>query len=502
MVANAIKSSDLAAEGNQLDWKSAVSSFHVISARGLLAMKEMERHQNVREKVQWLKDEDQPLALLFISHRWETLKHPDPQGRHLRVLQEFLRRICISVEAMLVPRLERLHLVPSLAEEGTLQAEEVARRILGFGPFSDEPACLKGQDARRMISERFAFYEKDRPAFRDWLSGKIGVWLDYICMPQRPLSLEEEREFQRSLAALDSLVQSSTLVALRDSGDDYPVRGWCASEFFLASAHSFARNLFIDTGRLERAEEVAVAQAPAPSGMGIADAAKIMIDSYEHDLAAFREASDRWSSFEGPLIASLPPDPWAAYRDLQGSSFFAAEFDPNPLRLVLEAIRNMETMLIEKWLMSDKQGLFDPGKETESFFRRLGLRCALRSDMIYLGFLLACHGWIDAFKPLFRECLRRYLETTTGHQIENGQDSTPSLNVILKPLEQDVRSLFSEVKPSSAATWWSRLSTGPSRDSHERAVVEQVSAALKEKPLEFTFMNIDDSQLAQSTKNA
>lgn len=499
MVADALKGQEIVAAGRQLDWKSIVSTFHVISARDMLAMKKMEHHQDIREKVRWLTNEEQPFALLFISHRWETLAHPDPQGRHLKALQEFLRRICICVEAMLVPLQERLQLAPSLAHEGTLQAEEVSRRILGYGPFSDGPACVKGSDAKRIVRDGWKVHRNNRPAFREWLSGRIGLWLDFTCMPQKPLAPEEEPEFRNTLGMLDSLVMSCTLVALRDASDDYPVRGWCASEFFLASEHSFARNLFIDTGRLERAEEVAVAQAPAPIGAGIADAAKIMTDSYRLDLAAFRKACDQWASFEGSLIESSPPDPWAAYRDLQGSSFFAAEFDPNPLRLVLEAIRSMETALIEKWLISDKQRLFDLGKETESFMQGPGLHCALRSDMIYLGFLLACHGWIDAFRPLFRECLRRYLETTTGKPNRNAEDSVPTLLVILKPPAENVRALFSKVKPSSPAAWNSRLSTGPGSDPRERAVVEQVREALKQKPPEFMFVDIDDPRLSQDS---
>src|SRR5512136_2169641 len=119
MVAGALKGQETVAAGRQLDWKSIVSTFHVISARDMLAMKKMERHQDIREKVRWLTNEEQPLALLFISHRWETLEHPDPKDRHLRALQEFLRRICICVEAMLVPLQERLQLAPSLAYEGT-----------------------------------------------------------------------------------------------------------------------------------------------------------------------------------------------------------------------------------------------------------------------------------------------------------------------------------------------------------------------------------------------
>ncbi len=55
------------------------------------------------------------------------------------------------------------------------------------------------------------------------MAGRVGVWLDYICMPQKPLPTEEQPEFRRSPMALDLLVMSSTVLALRHAGDDYPV---------------------------------------------------------------------------------------------------------------------------------------------------------------------------------------------------------------------------------------------------------------------------------------
>jgi hypothetical protein len=491
------KESDLIAAGHCLDWKSIASTFSIMAARDVLSMKKMERHQDIKEKVRWLTTEEQPLALLFFSHRWETLEHPDPQGRHLRALQEFLRRICLCVEAMFVPRQERLQLVHSLSFEGTLQAEELTRRMFGYGPFSGGAAGMKGSDAKQVIYDLWKVHQDNRPAFREWLLNKIGLWLDFSCMPQKPLAPEDESVFRSTLSMLDSLVMSCTLVALRDAGDDYSVRGWCASEFFLASAHSFAKNLFIDVKRLENAEEVAIAPAPTPSKEAITDATKIMNQSYEQDIAAFREACAQWISFECPLIEISPPGPWAAYRDLQGSSFYAAEIDPNPSRLVLEAIRSVESALIEKWLISEKQRLFDLGKELALFLQCSGLHCALPSDTIYLSFLLACHGWIDAFRPLFKECLRRYLETTMDKSNGNADDSVPALLVILKPLAQNFRALFSELKPSSAGSWDLRLSTGSGTDPRERSVIEQVRTALTRKPPEFTFIDSNDPRMSQ-----
>ena len=192
-------------------------------------MDRMLRHQDVKNKVVWLGADEPPLALLFISHGWETLANPDPAGRQHKAIQYLLRQVCTCAEAMLVPREKRLRLVPSLGQEGYLQAEEIVRRALGFGPFSDSQACLVGKEARKILEDQFAVHMANEGALREWLAGVIGVWVDYTCMPQLPLAQDEEVEFRETLRDLDALVESSTIVALRHDNDDYTVRGWCAS---------------------------------------------------------------------------------------------------------------------------------------------------------------------------------------------------------------------------------------------------------------------------------
>ena len=432
----------------------------------------MERHQNVRSRMPWLTGADQLLALLFISHRWKTLKHPDPNGADLSVVQHCLRRVCDCIEAMLVARDERLRLVPSLAYEGTLQAEEVARRMLGFGPFG-ATASVDGAEARRIVRERFRLHSGDRPAFRDWLLGSIGVWLDYTCMPQKPLTPEEEREFREALASLDSLVMSSTVVALRRPGDDYSARGWCASEFFLGSKRSFSRSIFIDADRMEKSESVAIAAASIPEGGA---STELIQQSYKQDRAAFEDACNEWSSFEGPLVDLTPPAPWSAYRDLQGSSLFQVEYDPNPLRRALEVVRGIETSLIEKWLMADQPWTLDLGVAIAEALDRLGLECSDPADRPYLGLVLACHGWIDAFRPLFRACLGRFVESPPRF-----------MSVTLEPLAAEVRALFRQVTPVSAISWNLRLATGAGHDLREKRIVARIRESLAREPPQFGF---------------
>src|SRR4249920_507996 len=97
------------------DWTSLSSRFSIISGADLLRLEWMERHQDLEGRIRWLDaTSEPPLVLLFISHRWETLAHPDPSRRQLAAVHTLLRRISICVEAMLGSRDHRLRLIPSL----------------------------------------------------------------------------------------------------------------------------------------------------------------------------------------------------------------------------------------------------------------------------------------------------------------------------------------------------------------------------------------------------
>ena len=392
----------------------------------------------------------------------------------------------------MVSKAERLQLVPSLAVEGTLQAEEIARRILGFGPFGSGSWGRVGRDTRTMITAKFDELRGSGELFRAWLAERIGVWLDYTCMPQRPLLPDEIPEFQRSLRALDSLVASSTVFALRTSDDDYPSRGWCAMEFFLGSERSFARGLFVDWKRLERRQEVVVPMSPASASTDFAAAQQIMDESYGQDLKAFRDACEQWSQIEGPLVQSWTPDAWSAYRSLQGSGFFTSGSDPNPFRRAMDAIRGLETFLIDNWLMSERTQTIDLGAEVRRFMDGIGLHCSERGDVVYVALVLACHGWIDALRSLLRAALNRYVDRAPSQKLERGPAPPPELTVRLKPPDERLRALFFTVTPSSASTWNSRLSLRSGRDSRERVTIEQLLAGLEATPPKYAF--VDEGQ--------
>jgi hypothetical protein len=472
----------------RLDWISLSSRFSIISGADVLRLERMERHQDLRERVRWLDAQGEPpLVLLFVSHRWETLAHPDPSGRQLAAVHALLRKVCVSVEAMLGSRDERLLLVPSLECEGDLQAAEIVRRLFGFGPFAGSAACVGGEKAKATVQAEYVRSGGDRIRFCDWLASRIGVWIDYICMPQEPLSSEEALCFKRTLRELDSLVAASTVVALRESDDDYAMRGWCATEFFLGSGRSFANGLFVDMHRLSGGQPVAIPSPPPGLGPE-SNAQQVMADAYSSELAAWREALQGWSSADGPLVLHWPPDTWARYRDLQGAAFPGSQADPNPFRCVLDAVSALETALVAKWLISDRPRAFDLGDAIGRMVAERGLRCAKAEDLVYVGLLAACNGWIDAFRPLLRECLRRHVAAMELSTRPVGNTASALVAKLLPPPEE-LGSLLSKAQPNSPATWASRLRyANPVGDSQERSAIAQVRACLDQQPLGFSFV--------------
>lgn len=482
----------------RLDWNGIASTFRVLSAWDVSSMEVMRRHQDIRPSARWLTQDSEPLALLFISHRWETLDHPDPDGRQLRAIQALLRRIALCMEAMMVARTERLRRVPSLTSEGSLQAQEIARRMLGFGPFGDASPRIEARDARKAISASFRALSGQPGAFRQWLLERIGVWFDYCCMPQRPLAVDELSEFRESLRNLDGLVRCSTVVALRTAGDDYPQRGWCASEFFLGSRGSFARSLFVRCEELEAGTEVALPPPPSVASTADTAVAGVVDESYRQNLAAFQDSIEQWSKAEEPLANTTPPDAWSAYRSLQGSGFFDRDSDPNPFRRVMDAVRGLERSLVENWLMSKETRVIDLGAEVSRAFDSIGLRCSDRLDLVYLGLLLPCQGWVETFRPLFRAGLDRYVNSVSGHTGPRGGEGAAAIPVMLKPVGEDVRALFFEVTPTTAATWVWRLSSHSGRDAREGPVIERLLSALNEHPPVYEFVEADQISTPRS----
>src|SRR5205823_6589376 len=73
--------------------------------------------------------------------------------------------------------------------------------------------------------------------------------------------------------------------------------------------------------------------------------------------------------------------------------------DPNPFRRPLELVRQVEEVLVERWLLSADGCTLDIGAEFERLLELNGLGCSDPADRKYVALLLASDGWIAALRP-------------------------------------------------------------------------------------------------------
>jgi hypothetical protein len=450
-------------------WLGRYDKFHLFSALTLSRMEKFERFQKLNATNDWLLGDALLLSTLFISHRWDSLEHPDPSGRQITALQNFLKQIPVVIRALFCDLDERLSLVPDLEKEGTLQAEEIARRILGYGPFAEEHINQHGHSPRQEIAEKIKTF--DQESFDLWILGRIGIWIDYCSIPQLPRSEVEQTKFDSTLAQLDQLLDYATVVSLRRECDDYTERAWCVSEVLLGAKRSFTRSLFIDVDRINSHLSMQIPSSPTDTTA----ANEIIQEGYDNDLKAFRGALLRWKS-EPNQLSNTPPDPWSAYRSLQGSALLYMQVDPNPSRRGVEIVRNLSVDMIGRWWMSEVKVTIGLEDLFDSAFAQVGLRTTESSDRIYLGLLLMKNGWVEELRPFFDECLTRFLQ--------HGE----TLRVELQPTTNAFRKILKGIRPNSSNIWFSRLSQNRSHSAEEKTAIDLLRDELTDNPLTWKFV--------------
>lgn len=153
---------------------------------------------------------EEPSLVLFVSHRWRSTAHPDPDGRTLRTLMCLLN----ALEA-LAQGLDPLHpaQVPDLHDPAMLQASVLLHRLL-------ERAHLDG----------------------DATLDHVAVFFDYSCLPQGE-EREDRQQLMDGLACFADMIPDPrvALIALREPSDDYVDRSWCVAESVLALSYDDRR---------------------------------------------------------------------------------------------------------------------------------------------------------------------------------------------------------------------------------------------------------------------
>jgi hypothetical protein len=207
---------------------------------------------------EWADDLEQQTApgrfYSFVSHRWQTPTHPDPDGLQARVTAwQLFAYLC---DAIRIAHLRGLHqprrrnpLVGAVVGvAGTELAESllvnILRRVL-----SDDEVVQAMEEVRVLdtLIEDYGVATATRDDDLDELAGaldsspvlrtlvdRIFVWYDYSCLPQPPRTDAEETLFRQGLEALNACQVLGRTVVLLDEAEDYLSRAWCTLEALIA----------------------------------------------------------------------------------------------------------------------------------------------------------------------------------------------------------------------------------------------------------------------------
>jgi len=351
----------------------------------------------------WIRP-DQCWLLIFVSHRWETLRHPDPAGRQWRALARLVSDMCDLWDALGAGDAhQRIRLVPRLDRHGVAQAAVLLSRLR-----PPEGASAPGPDT---------------PA-RAFLPDRIGIWYDYACMPQRPWARGEEEEFRAGLIALPQLFGSEhvLLLALREAGDDYGNRGWCLAESLSAAAGG------------QRGVAVRMDLLGTPLTLGAEG------QDRNHDLSRrLRAALGGWA--DSAVDAAAAADCLTMLAVTAGysqSEWFSASDGIAPVYLgdvITTAGAWLGKMLARLAVRRGRSA--DLAVLLRELAHESGVRCAVEDDLVYVALLMLHMESADgsAIRKFYADCIERFV---SGRPIvtrlaENSADGIGYEDVRLEP---------------------------------------------------------------------
>lgn len=211
-----------------------------------------ERMQEYREEL--VQETSPGCFYCFLSHRWLSPEHPDPEGAQARFAAwQIVGHLCEAIrvadcrglneprrlnplfgfnvgisgsdlaESLLVNVLR-----PSLDERSLAT---VVEEVESLGELDNNYGVAAARDdiGLRRLNEILA----NRPNIRALLA-RIYVWYDYSCFAQPPRSETDERLFQQGLRHLDLAQVLGRTAILLDDTEDYLSRAWCTLESVVA----------------------------------------------------------------------------------------------------------------------------------------------------------------------------------------------------------------------------------------------------------------------------
>jgi hypothetical protein len=201
----------------------------------------------------------------FISHRWRTPTHPDPDGIHARfVAWQVFAHLCEAVRVahlrgLDAPRRFSTSLGFPIGPHGSQLAESILVNVLR--PARDPALVAEAASEVASVEELVENYGlaataedeglralagvlRSRPVLAD-LMGRVLLWYDYSCMPQQPRSADEEALFREGLNFLNGVQALGSTAVVLDDVEDYLGRAWCTLEVIVADTQLQSIDLLV-----------------------------------------------------------------------------------------------------------------------------------------------------------------------------------------------------------------------------------------------------------------
>lgn len=273
----------------------------------------------------------------FVSHRWLTTTHPDPDGVHARFLcWQLVGHLCEAIRVasqrgLSAPRKFSRMFGFALGFHGSELAESLIVNVLRH--HLDDDTLLAARAEVAGIEELLDDYGIAQAVKEDAIGrlqqvlaacplltallDHIYIWYDYSCMPQRPRTDSEEQEFREALESLVAFQALSRTLVLLDGVEDYLSRAWCTLEAIVADTQLMSVDLLIGSqratareGRIEMFFESLLEDRPHLVWRGLLDTEVFGIQTWEECMQRLRlattEAPDLPFTYQSLLKLSAP----------------------------------------------------------------------------------------------------------------------------------------------------------------------------------------------------
>jgi hypothetical protein len=205
----------------------------------------------------------------FLSHRWLSPSHPDPDAIQARFAAwQLVAHLAEAVRVADQRGLHRSrrfspHIGTPIGPRGAELAEALIVNVLRF-VLNDDDLRVAADEARsiELALDCYGVTQAtgdiglaalktllaDRPVLRR-LIDRVFVWYDYSCLPQPPREPEDVPLFKAGLQQLSAAQIVGRTAIMLDDADDYVSRAWCTLEALQADNVSNTVDLIVGSAR-------------------------------------------------------------------------------------------------------------------------------------------------------------------------------------------------------------------------------------------------------------